>query len=122
MSARSTEDVNLFRADPAMTLLDVLTVITFVTPISGAVETAKHAHEGFWGYATALLLGLIIGIGCGWAVRASAARMVLILEDNPKKLKGRLYLGACFCALALWPLFAGFLGGWATSSVHVLLR
>ena len=42
-----------------MTLWDLLTVVSFVMPISGAMASAKQAHTGFWGYATALLLGVI---------------------------------------------------------------
>jgi hypothetical protein len=105
-----------------MTLWDLLTVISFVMPISGAMASAKHAHAGFWGYAIALLLSLIVGVAFGWAVRASAARMALIRGDNPKTLKNRLYLGAYFCGSALWPCFALFLGGWVTNSVLEFLR
>jgi hypothetical protein len=105
-----------------MTLWDLLTIISFVMPISGAMASAKHAHAGFWGYAAALLLSLILGVACGWAVRASAERVAMSLGDNLETLGRRLYLGIYLCAAALWPFFAGFLGGWATSSVFELLR
>jgi hypothetical protein len=105
-----------------MTLWDLLTVISFVMPISGAMASAQHAHVGFWGYATALLLSLILGVACGWAVRASSARVAMTLGDNPKTFGNWLYLGAYCCASALWPFFALFLGGWATSSVFEFLR
>jgi hypothetical protein len=105
-----------------MTLWDLLTVISFVMPISGAMASAKHAHAGFWGYTTALFLSLILGVACGWAVRASAARVAMTLGNNHETFGKRLVLGMYLCASALWPFFALFLGGCATSSIFELWR
>ena len=105
-----------------MTLWDLLTVITFVIPIGASIATAHHVHAGFWGYAIAVSLSLMVGIACGWALRASASRVATIVGDHPGTFGQRLCVGTYFCACLLWPFVSGFLGGWATSSAFELFR
>jgi hypothetical protein len=105
-----------------MTLCDLLTAMSFVTPISGAMASANHVHSGFWGYAIALFLSLILGTACAWALRASVRRVAMTVGDHPETFGKRLCVGMYLCASLLWPLFAGFLGGWTTSSALEFLR
>ena len=104
-----------------MTLLELLTVITFMMPISVAMASARHAHAGIWGYALALLLALMVGTACGWALGFGARRVAVILGDNPETFGKRLCVGIYLCVSLLWPFVAGFLGGWATNSAFELL-
>jgi len=107
---------------PAMTLFDVLTAISFVAPISAAMASANHAHAGFWGYAIALFLSLILGTACGWTLRTSARRVAMILGDHPKTFRKRFSEGIYLCLSLLWLFFAALLGVWTTSSALELLR
>lgn len=83
-----------------MTLWDLLTVISFVSPISAAMASANSAHANFRGYAIALFLSLILGIVCGWALRSSARRVAMLVGDHPKTW-GNVCFGIYLCASLL---------------------
>ena len=49
-----------------MTLLDLLTVMVFVSPFSGAFAEAKIHHGGIANNLIAFTIGLIIAVLFGW--------------------------------------------------------
>ncbi len=61
---------------------DLLTLISFVIPISSAIASVKLAHVGIWGYVAASRLSLILGAACGWAVWASALAAPKTVGNN----------------------------------------
>lgn len=105
-----------------MTLLDVSTAMSTAASIGAGMASANHVHAGFWGYSIAFFLSLMLGIACGWALRAGVRRAAVAWGDHPKTLVKRICQCSFLCAVFLWPFLAGILGGWATSSTLKLLR
>lgn len=104
-----------------MTVWELLTAACFVMPICVGVEEAKLAKVGFGGYALAITIGLALGVGCAWVMRAVVEKIFTRLERYPR----RPYWQDCFLGIAvlLWVIFAFFLGGWVSSAaMRQLLR
>jgi hypothetical protein len=98
-----------------MTLWDLLTTMCFVMPISGGLASAKLAKGGFGGYSLAIAIGLALGVGCAWTMRAVGEKAFTRLERYPAEIKER-YLRALYFAVLLWAVFGLFLGGWVSSA------
>jgi hypothetical protein len=96
--------------------------ITGYSQIGGAMDAAKHARAGFWGYGTALFLSIVLGIAFGSAVRASVARLFHAVGGQPKTALVWLYLAIYLCAAFLWPFLGLFVGEWASKPVLSLLH
>lgn len=105
-----------------MTVWELLTVACFIVPIYVGVSEAKLAKVGFGGYALAITIGLALGVGCAWMMRAVVEKIFTRLERYPAKIQER-YQGGVSFALLLWAIFALFLGGWVSSAaMRQLLR
>ena len=99
-----------------MTLFDLLTVISFVTPIGGAFGAAKRDHLSIGGYLVTSLLGLLLGVLFAWCLRASAMALAPRLQAM-----GKLVQRACtisyLCMSVLWPLLGVFAGALTVKAV-----
>jgi hypothetical protein len=103
-SARSKRDFD--ERTPAVTLFDLLTAMTFVTSVSAAMASAKYVHAGFWGYAIALFLSLILGTVWGkWQTSSHVRRRP---SQNIREtalcrpLHLRVFPMVVFCCVSRW--------------------
>lgn len=100
-----------------MALWDVLTALCLVMPTAGALETVKDVPKGGLGYVVAITVGVVLGVGCAWAMKAFGRRLALRTAPTLAPWGFRaLYAGA-----VVWIIVALFLGSWATeAALHLL--
>lgn len=95
-----------------MALWDLLTALCLVMPTAGALATVKDIPHGGAGYAVALTVGVLLGVGCAWAMRALGSRFAIRTAPTPTPWSFRaLYAGA-----VIWIIVALFLGSWVTEA------
>ena len=103
-----------------MALWDLLTALCLVMPTAGALATVKDIPRGWAGYGVAIMVGVLLGVGCAWAMRTLGGRLAARsapTPDSPNTWRFRaLYTGA-----VLWIIVALFLGSWATEAVLHLI-
>ena len=103
-----------------MSLWNLLTALCLVMPTAGALATVKDLPHGWVGYATAITVGLLLGVGCAWAMRTLGSRVAVSsapTPDSPNTWRFRaLYMGA-----VIWIVVALFLGSWVTeTALHLI--
>jgi hypothetical protein len=103
-----------------MTLIDLLTVMSFFMPIAGAITEAKGTRAQAGGYVLACLLGAIAGIAVAWGHRAGCLALATHLEKSGKAVQGLgtvFYLIGCF----VWLVLGDVTGFWIAKPVLHLL-
>jgi hypothetical protein len=98
-----------------VSLWDLLTVLCCEMPIVGAVESAKLARVGFGGYAVAVCVGLLLGLGCAYIMRRAGKTVATCLQGRSASMR-EPYFRALYFGAMVWIVFALFLGGWAASA------
>jgi len=53
-----------------MTLWDLMTALCAVMPLAGALATLRDIQKGWLGYGVAVVVGVVVGLLCAWAMRA----------------------------------------------------
>jgi hypothetical protein len=101
-----------------VSLWDLLTAICCSMAVGGALASAKIAKVGFSGYAFAITVGLVVGLGCAYLMRIVGKTIAARVKGNSVLIQERFFRALYFAAM-LWIFFAGFLGFLASS---VLLR
>jgi len=103
-------------------LCTMLICTCFVIPIIGALASARDAKVGFVGYALAVTVGLVVGLGCAWLMWASGEVVVKYLERPGRKYSESMRewcFRVLYLAALLWIVPTGIIGGWFSS---VMLR
>lgn len=104
------------------TLWDLLTLISFVMPITGAFGVAKDSHAGVWGYILVILVGLAIGVGCAVCMRIALVRVGgFLVRNTVSKWAESSYGGMMLITAFVWIVFALFAGRWLASTILSLL-
>jgi hypothetical protein len=102
-----------------MALWHVLILMCFAAPIGTSLASAQYARVGPGGYALAIIIGLIVGGGCGWTVWITHRTVGDYIQRHSNAGGSLWYFRAFYSAKILWVAFAGFIGFWLSS---VLLR
>jgi hypothetical protein len=103
-----------------MTLWDLLTALCLVMPTAGALATVKDIPRGFAGYIVAITVGLILGVGCAWAMRTLGNRFAVRSTPTPDS-ENTWRFRALYTGAVLWIIVALFLGSWITEAVLRLI-
>jgi hypothetical protein len=98
-----------------MGLWDLMTALCFVMPIAGALATVKDVHKGWIGYALAILVGVVVGAFCAWAMRTIGSKVAGDSKPGTEAQKPWL-LRMLYAATVIWIVFALFLGSWLTEA------
>ena len=118
---RSLEAImRLSRGERGFALWDLVMAVCFLTPIGPTWLGADISKAGFAGHALAVLVGLLLGTSCCYAMYG-AARLV---ESRRRRLPDptqERYFRALYFAAALWMTLAWFLGFRASLGVIRLL-
>jgi cell division protein FtsW (lipid II flippase) len=84
-----------------------MTALCAVMPLVGALATVRDVQKGWLGYGVAIVVGVVIGLFCAWAMRAVGT--ALATRSRPGSDRGwkfrLLYIGA-----SVWIIFALFIG------------
>jgi len=104
-------------------LFDLTVAICFFIALISAISSARRADAGLVGYATAVVIGLVVGTGMAtamWSVHEKVGFRITRLA--PESLKGR-YFGALLLvsSLLLIPASA-ILADWVTSRIMISWR
>lgn len=100
-----------------MTVLNFLVMACFAVPIGTAISAAGVQKAGIGGLATALITGLLIGIGFAFAMWWQHEKMAKYFPAA----SGVIWITALILDFA-WMVVAGIVGGAATSAVLHLFR
>jgi hypothetical protein len=104
-----------------VSLWDLLTVICCAMPIGGALSSAQFAKVGLHGYAFAMAVGLVVGLGCAYMMRMVGKTVVARLAGASVSIRERYFRALYFAAMA-WIVFASFLGAWASLALLRLFK
>ena len=104
----------LRRGATDMTMWDILFGACFLVPISTAIQAASAAGAGIGGYASSLMIGLLIGIGLAFSMRSLHRKLVEQFQAASSAVMGVILVAAFIVELA-WVGAAGFVG-WSTTS------
>ena len=96
-----------------VSLWDLLTVVCCVTPIGGALASAKITKVGFSGYTLAITIGLAIGVCCAWTMRTVGDTVAARIRRQAVSLHEG-YFRMLYFAAVVWIAFALFLGLWVS--------
>jgi hypothetical protein len=64
-----------------MTLLDLLTAISFLEPIVASVAVARNAKLGLLSNGCLVVGGIALGFGCAWVLYVAIPRLMLPLIE-----------------------------------------
>ncbi len=92
-----------------------MTALCFVMPIAGALATVKDIQKGWVGYALAILVGVVVGAFCAWAMRAVGSKVAGDSKPGAEAQKPWLFR-MLYAATVIWIVFALFLGSWLTKA------
>lgn len=99
-------------SEAKMTLIDLMTVMCFVMPITEAVAEAKLEHVHAGGYVVASLIGILIGIAFAWGLRASASVLAKRLDKKGWRVTQVVGTAAYLFGCVTWMVLGDLLGGW----------
>jgi hypothetical protein len=103
-----------------MALWDVMTALCFVMPIAGALATVKDVQKGWAGYTLAIIVGVVLGALCAWAMRIASSKLAPRSSSGPEIGRPWLFRALYFAAF-IWIAVALFLGSWVTeASLHFI--
>ena len=97
-----------------MALWNVLILMCFAVPIGTSLASARYAKVGISGYALAIVVGLAVGVCCGWAMWKTHE----VVGSKLQRLAGvslakqEWYFATFYLGKIVWVGFAGFLGFW----------
>ena len=98
-----------------------LLLVCLVTPIGGALASAKLAGVGFGGYVLAIAVGLAVGACTSWTMwsthRIVATKLRRHLDSGHSV--SEWYFRLFYFSKIVWIGFASWLGAWLSS---LLLR
>lgn len=104
-----------------MALWHLLVLICVAVPIGTSLASAQHAMVGPGGYASAIAVGLAVGVCCAWAMYAThkvvVSKLQRRLPSETSLAKQEWYFFGFYLAKILWLGFAGFLGSWLSSAL-----
>jgi hypothetical protein len=102
-------------------LWHLLILICFVMPIGGALASAGLAGVGFGGYVLTIVVGLVVGVCCSWAMWFAHKIFVTKLQRHLdlEHSVSEWYFRAFYFSKIVWIGFALWLGAWLSS---LLLR
>ena len=104
-----------------MALWQLLILMCVALPIGTSVGSARYANAGAGGYALAIVVGLVVGMGFGWTMWKTHKPVVNKLQRLPSSgtslARQEWYFRAFYLAKMLWTGFAGFLGFWLSSAI-----
>jgi hypothetical protein len=101
-----------------MTLWDLMTALCAVMPLAGALATVRDVHKGWLAYALALIIGVVVGGPCAWAMRSVGSALITLIKRSGAGSDTRrwnfrlLYVGA-----AAWIILVLFIGSWVAAAV-----
>jgi len=98
-----------------MTLWDLMTALCAVMPLAGALATVRDVHKGWLAYALALIIGVVVGGLCAWAMRSVGSALIKRSgagSDTRRWNSRLLYVGA-----AAWIILVLFIGSWVAAAV-----
>ncbi|HZQ22696.1 MAG TPA: hypothetical protein VFA89_07835 [Terriglobales bacterium] len=98
-----------------MTLWDLMTALCAAMPVAGALATVRGAQKGWLGYGIAIIVGVLIGVLCAWAMRATGTRLAGRSGAGPDKR--RLHFRLLYVGAAAWIILALFIGSWLAGAV-----
>lgn len=104
-----------------MTLIDLMTVMCFVMPITGAVAEAKLEHVHAGGYVVASLIGIVVGIAFAWGLRTSASALARRLDKDGWRATQVVGTAAYLFGCVTWMVLGDLLGGWIVKPFTRLL-
>ena len=91
-----------------MTLWDLMTALCAVMPLAGALATVRDVQKGWLGYEIALVVGVVVGLLCAWAMRAVGTALATRSGTGSDRRRWNfrlLYVGAL-----AWIVLALFIG------------
>lgn len=97
----------------AVSLWNLLNALCFVVPISGSIASSCVTKAGFGGYALAIVIGLALGVGCGWTMFKAGRSIAERIKKQRESMQER-YFRALYIAAILWIVVALFLGAWVS--------
>ena len=98
-----------------MTLWDLMTAFCFVMPTAGALATVKDVHKGWPGYALAIIVGIVLGALCAWAMRMASSKLAPALSPGPETERPWFFRALYFAAF-IWIVVVLLLGSWVTEA------
>jgi len=105
-----------------VTLWDLLTLISFVVPISTAFAEGKASHVRLIGCLLAISIGLLVGVCCAVCMRIALLRVGGYLVRTKVSARASLwYSGSMLIGAFILIVFGGFAGGWLTGNMLRLL-
>jgi hypothetical protein len=88
-----------------MTLWNLLNAICFFIPVAGAISESRDAKTGLSGYALAIAVGVVLGMGCTWIMWSVGERIGASVKPYSHSRQERhlriLYVGAVVWLLAV---------------------
>jgi hypothetical protein len=104
-----------------MTLLELLTCVSFTTPVYAAFQTARHAKSNLTGYLAAIVVGLAVGFLSAWLMWRGSRR-IAIASASWQASRKDTYLSVFFLAsTVLWLLLVTFFSHYATAAILRLI-
>jgi hypothetical protein len=103
-----------------MTLLELLTAVTFAAFFASAVATAKGAKAGIGGYALAIIIGLSLAICSAWVFYKPGGILANLTRAYSEK-RQEWYGCAFFLFALLWLVVGAILTSLVTSAVMRLV-
>ena len=103
-----------------MSLWDLMNTTCAMIPVAGAVFEARAAKLGVGGYALVLVVGLVLGLSCAWALWSVGENVAARVRPYPKPRQD-WYLRALYFTAVLWLLCVAFLSNIALSAAIRLL-
>jgi hypothetical protein len=94
-----------------MTLWDLMTAICAVMPLAGALATVRDIQKGWVGYGLAIIVGVLVGVLCAWAMKA-----IGIAFATRSGARSDRYFRILYVAAVAWIILALFLGSWVTAT------
>jgi hypothetical protein len=98
-----------------MTLWDLITALCSVMPLAGALATVRGMHKGWVGYGLAVIIGIVVGGLCAFAMRA-AGNSLAIQSAAGSAARQSWYFRVLYIAAVVWAVVALFLGSWLTAA------
>jgi hypothetical protein len=101
-------------------LWDLLTALCFAMPVAGALAAVKGTQKGWAAYALAIVIGVVTGGCCAWAMRTVGVIVEARSRQRPDP-QGEWYFRALYLAAAAWIFVALFLGARVTGAfIHFI--
>ena len=104
-----------------MALWDLMTALCFVSPSyrGRTSNRERYTKKAGSGYALAILVGVVVGAFCAWAMRAVGSKVAGDSKPGAEAQKPWLFR-MLYAATVIWIVFALFLGKLADESLPPL--